>query len=348
MRSNFYDTDSNRVFAQGPARRNFLRLAAGIALIVPAAAFGQSQPVPRTRRLAVILAAGKTPEYVAALEAFKQALASLGWTPDSGLRFDVRWSGGGKQAAKAAEEIAALGPDVILGQSSAVIGALLKVTPKTPVVFLHVPDPVASGFTSNLAHPDRNVTGVTNIVPTIGGKWLQLLKEIAPQVNRAALLMNPDAQVGRGALYLDPFRAAARSLGITPVDGSVHDLASIQSVMTGLAKAQTAGVVVTPDPYFASHSAEIVALAGRYRLPVVYPYRYYVAEGGLLCYGVNNIELFKQAAPYVDRILRGASPAELPIQQPTRFELVINMKTATALKLSVPPPLLAATSEVIN
>jgi len=309
----------------------------------------RAQQLDRVRRLGIIIAVGKTPEYVAALAAFEQVLGSLGWKQGDNLRIDDRWSAGGPESARsAANEIEALGPDVILGQSAAVVEAVLSTTRTIPVVFLHVADPVAYGFASNLARPGGNVTGITNIEPSIGGKWLQFLKEMAPAVTRAALLVNPDTQPDRGAIFIDPFEAAARSLGVTSVKGDVRDLQSIESVMARLATEPRGGFVVAPDAFFASHSNQIVALAERFRLPAVYPYRYYVAQGGLLCYGVNNVDLFRQAAPYVDRILRGAKAADLPIQQPTRFELVINAKTAKALSLTVPPSLLVAAAEVIQ
>jgi putative ABC transport system substrate-binding protein len=327
-------------------RREFIAILGG-AVTFPFSAAAQ-QP-DRGRRLGIIIAVGQTPEYVAALAAFEQVLGSLGWKAGDNLQIDVRWSAGDQERARSTtKEILALNPDAILGQSSAVVEALLSTTRTTPIVFLHVPDPVASGFVSKLARPGGNVTGITNILPTIGGKWLQLLKEIAPAVTRSTLLVNPDTQPDRGAIFLNPFDAAARSLGITPVKGEVHDLQGVEAVMAGLATEPRGGVVVTPDAFFAGHSAEIVALAARFRLPAVYPYRYYVAQGGLLCYGVNNIDLFRQAAPYVDRILRGAKPADLPVQQPTRFDLVINMKTAKALSLTVPPSLLAGAGEVIE
>ena len=327
-------------------RREFITMLGGAVAMSRAA---RAQQPDRVRRLGIIIAVGKTPEYVAALAAFEQVLGSLGWKQGDNLRIDDRWSAGGPESARsAANEIAALGPDVILGQSAAVLEALLSTTRTIPIVFLHVADPVAYGFVSNLARPGGNVTGITNIEPSIGGKWLQLLKEMAPAVTRAALLVNPDTQPDRGAIFINPFEAAARSLGVTSVKGEVRDLQSIEAVMARLATERRGGVVVAPDAFFASHSTQIVALAERFRLPAVYPYRYYVAQGGLLCYGVNNVDLFRQAAPYVDRILRGAKAADLPIQQPTRFELVINAKTAKALSLTVPPSLLAAAAEVIQ
>jgi putative ABC transport system substrate-binding protein len=327
-------------------RREFITLLGGAAVAWPLVA--RAQP-DRLRRLGLIMAVGKTPEYVAALTSFQQALASLGWKQGDNLRINDRWSAGSQEGARAAaQEITALNPDVILGQSAAVVEDLLSMTHSIPIVFLHVADPVIYGFVSNLARPEGNVTGITNIVPSIGSKWLQLLKEIAPALTRAALLVNPETQPDRGAIFLNPFEGAARSLGVTSVKSEVHDVQGIETLMAGLAMEPGGGVVVIPDAFFASHSTQIVALAERFRLPAVYPYRYYVAQGGLLSYGVNNADLFRQAAPYVDRILRGAKPSDLPVQQPTRFQLVINMRTAKALNLTVPQSLQASADEVIE
>jgi ABC-type uncharacterized transport system substrate-binding protein len=325
-------------------RRDFV-LGGAVALALGA---GAQQP-NRPRRLSIIVAAGKTPEYLAAVAAFEQALRSLGWMRGGNLQIDERWSAGDRERAhSAAIEIAALKPDIILAQSAAVVAALLSTTRTTPIVFVHVADPVVSGFVSNLARPGGNVTGITNIEPSIGGKWLQLLKEAFPVLTHSALLINPDTQPDRGATFLDPFQVAAQSLGVTSAKGEVHDLRDIEAVMTVLADEPGGGVVVAPDAYFASHSNEIVALARRFRLPAVYPYRYYVAQGGLLSYGVNNVDLFRQAAPYVDRILRGAKPGDLPIEQPTKFELVINLKTARTLRLAIPRELLLRADDVIQ
>jgi len=324
--------------------------------IASVAAFGawcasvraQQQP-QRVRKLGIIMAAGKTPEYVGSVAALKQALGSLGWKEGDNLRIEDRWSAGSDDAARsAAQEVIKSNPDLILGQSATVIEALRSATGTIPIVFLHVADPAVYGFVSNLARPEGNVTGITNIVPSIGAKWLQLLKEIAPAVTRPTMLVNPDTQPDRGAIFLAPFQGAARSLGLTPIKGEVHDPEGIETSMAGLAKEPGGGVVVIPDAFFASHSTQIVALAERFRLPAVYPYRYYAAQGGLLSYGVNNVDLFVQAAPYIDRLLKNAKPSDLPVQQPTRFQLVINMKTAKALNLSVPPSLQATADEVIE
>jgi putative ABC transport system substrate-binding protein len=327
-------------------RRAFIA-ALGSAAAWPIAA--RAQQPEHVRRLAIIMAAGKTAEYVAAFAAFEKALGSLGWKQGDNLRIDDRWAAGGQEQARAAaKEIVALNPDVIVGQSATVIHALQSITRTTPIVFLHVADPVASGFVPNLARPAGNITGITNTEPSIGGKWLQLLKEMAPAVARSAMLVNPDAQPDSTVIYLNAFEAATRSLGVTSVTAEARDLEGIESAMGGLATQPGSGVVVIPDPLFASHSAQIVELAERFRFPAIYPYRYYVAQGGLMCYGVNNVDLFRQAASYVDRILRGTKPSDLPVQQPTRFEQIINLKTARALSLTVPPTLLASADEVIE
>jgi ABC-type uncharacterized transport system substrate-binding protein len=327
-------------------RRDLITAIAGLAAW-PLAAGAQQRG--QLRKLGIIMAVGKTPEYVAAFAALEQALGSLGWKSGENLRIDDRWSAGSEEGMlSAAQEIVGLKPDVILGQSAAVIQALRSTTKTTPIVFLHVADPAVYGFVSNLARPEGNVTGITNIIPSIGAKWLQLLKEIAPDVMRAAMLVNPDTQPDRGAIFLNPFQDAARTLGVKSVNGEVHDLKNIETVIAGLAKEPDGGVIVIPDAFFASHSTQIVALADRFRLPVVYPYRYYVAQGGLLSYGVNNVDLFRQAAPYIDRILRGAKPSDLPVQQPTRFQLVINANTAKALNLAIPQSLQASADEVIE
>jgi ABC-type uncharacterized transport system substrate-binding protein len=329
-------------------RRDLLFLLMGEAASSLSATAGAQQPQTPCR-LGIIMAVGKTPEYAAALDMFDQTLAALGWRRGDNLVIDDRWSSGDAEHARAAaSKIVALRPDIVLGQSVAVIAALRQIAGPIPIVFVHVADPVASGFVASLARPGGNITGVTNIEPSIGGKWLQLLQEAAPGLRRAAMLVNPDTQPDRGAIFLGQFMAAPNSLGITPVDGEVHDLQGIEQVMTGLAAQRGGGVVVIPDAFFASHSAHIVATAAHLGLPAAYPYRYYAAAGGLLSYGVNNVDLFRQAAPYVDRILRGANPADLPVQQPTRFEVVLNLKTAKALGLTVSPPLLARADEVIE
>jgi putative ABC transport system substrate-binding protein len=327
-------------------RRDLLILLGGAAALCPLSSTTRAQSA---RRLGVIMAVGQTPEYVAAVAGFKKALASLGWKPNENLRIDERWSAGDPAHARAAAaEMVRLKPDVILAQSTGVVEALKEAIPNIPIVFVHVADPVAAGIVSSLAHPGGTVTGITNTEPSIGGKWLQLLKEAAPSVSRAAMLINPASWPDEGALFLRPFEDAAKALRVTSVPADVRDLPSVEAIIRDLSAQPGGGLVVTPDALFASHSTEIVAWAERFRLPAAYPYRYYVAQGGLLCYGVNNVDLFRQAAPYVGRILKGEKPDDLPVQQPTRFDLVLNVRTANALGMTVPQTLLARADEVIE
>lgn len=303
------------------------------------------------RRLCIVLAIKPSTEYQNALEAFDQTLTSLGWKRGGNLRVDQFWSAGDQgyeHALAVAKDVLALNPDIILAQSAVVVSALHARTQSIPVVFVHVADPVASGIVSNIARPDGNITGVTNTVPSLGGKWLQLLKEMVPSLGRAAMLVYPQTQQPDRAFFLNPFEEAARSLKVSIVKSEVTNIQDIESVFAGLASGVPGAVVVTPHSSFANQSREIVALAARFRVPVSYPYRYYAGQGGLMSYGVNNVDLFKQAAPYVNSLLRGAKPGDLPVQQPTRFDLVINNKTVKALNLSIPTTLLASADEVIE
>jgi putative ABC transport system substrate-binding protein len=244
-------------------RRQFIAMLGGTAAF-PLAAGAQQQD--RIRALGIIIAVGQTAEYVAAVAAFEQALGSLGWKSGDNLRIDIRWSAGDTERARAAAgEILALKPNVILGQSSAVIAALLSMTRTTPVVFLHVADPVANGFVMSLARPEGNVTGITNIEPSIGGKWLQLLKEMAPAVTRVALLVNPDTEPDRGAIFINPFEAAARVMGVMSVTGEVRDLQGIEAVMAGLATSRAVASSSHPTPFLpaiAPRSSTLPSISG--------------------------------------------------------------------------------------
>jgi ABC-type uncharacterized transport system substrate-binding protein len=328
-------------------RRKFILLASTWA-IFPRAGLAQHL----ARKLSIIFAIKPSAEYQAALAEFDQTLASLGWRRDDNLQVNQVWSAGdqGQEHALAvAKNVLALNPDVILAQSAIVVSALRSSTQSTPVVFVHVADPVSSGFISSLARPGGNITGVTNTIPSLGGKWLQILKDMVPDIGRAAMLVFPATQQPDRAFFLNPFEEAARSFGVSVVDGEVTDVQDIESIYRNLAQSGAPGaVVVTPHASLANHSKEIVALADRFRIPTCYPYRYYAAQGGLVSYGVNNVSLFKQAAPYIDKLLRGARPSDLPVQQPTRFDLVLNLKTAKALGLSMAAGPLAGADEVIE
>jgi putative ABC transport system substrate-binding protein len=328
-------------------RRKFIVVLSASA-ILPGITFGQRIK----RKLCVVLAIRPSAEYQSALEAFDQTLMSLGWKRDDGLRVDQFWSAGDQgyeHALEVARNVLALNPDVILAQSAVVVSAFRSINQSTPVVFVHVADPVSSGFVSSLARPNGNVTGVTNTVPSLGGKWLQLLKDMVPNLGRAAMLVFPETQQPDRAFFINPFEEAARALNLETVNAEVTDLQGIESSFKNLAQSGPPGaVVVTPHASLANHSREIVGLADRFQIPTSYPYRYYAVLGGLMSYGVNNVSLFKQAAPYVDKILRGAKPSDLPVQQPTHFDLIINMKAAKALGLTIAPGLIGSADEVIE
>jgi ABC-type uncharacterized transport system substrate-binding protein len=246
-----------------------------------------------------------------------------------------------------AKELVALQPDLILSSSTPTTAALLQQTRTIPIIFAIVADPVGSGFVASLPRPGGNVTGFISMEPTMAGKWLELLKEIAPRVNRVALLFNP-ATATFAEYYLNPFKAAAASLGVEAIAAPVHDTSELESVAAAQAREPNGGLIVMNEDFTIAHRAEITALAARYRLPAVYPFRFFAELGGLLSYGNDLTDNFRRAATYVDRILKDAKPSELPVQAPVKFELVINLKTAKALGLDVPFLLQQRADEVIE
>jgi putative tryptophan/tyrosine transport system substrate-binding protein len=300
------------------------------------------------RRIGVLMAiAADDPEAQARLTAFVQGLQRLGWTVGQNVRIDYRWGGSNADdIRKYAAELVALAPDVILAHSSASVAPLLLATRTVPLVFTIVADPVGAGFVESLARPGGNATGFTNFEYSIAGKWLELLKEIAPGVTRAAVLRESALAAGPG--QLGAIQALAQSLGIElrPID--VRDAGEIERVIAAFARDSNGGLIVTGSPAAAVHRGLIVALAARHRLPAVYNSRFYATGGGLISYGPDFVDQFRHAAGYVDRILKGEKPADLPVQAPTRYELVINLKTAKALGLEIPSSVLARADEVIE
>ena len=246
-----------------------------------------------------------------------------------------------------ARELIALQPDLILAQNTPTTAALMQQTRTIPIIFAVVSDPIGSGFVASYAQPSGNVTGFTNLEPTMGGKWLELLKEVAPRVARVAFLFNP-VTAPNFEYYLNPFKAAAASFALTAVAAPVHDAPELESAIAAQAREPAGGLVVMPDPFLNVHRAEVISLAARYRLPAVYPYRFFTEFGGLLSYGIDPPDNFRRAASYADRILKGAKPSELPVQAPVKFELVINLRTAKALGLDVPVHLQQIANEVIE
>jgi len=327
-------------------RREFIKVIAGSAAAWPFTALAQ-QP-ERIRRIGVLMAINADDaDAQARMAAFVQGLQQLGWTVGKNVRVDFRLAGiDADTLRKHAAELVALAPDVILAQSSPAIAPLLQATRTVPIVFTLIGDPVGAGYVDSLAHPGGNATGFTVFDYSIGGKWLELLKEIAPRVTRVAVLR--EAAVAAGPAQFGAAQTVAPSLGmeLRPVD--TRDAGEIERAITAFARVPNSGLLVTGSSSASSHRNLIIALAAQHRLPAVYFQRLFVAAGGLISYGTDYVEQFRQAAGYVDRILKGEKPGDLPVQAATKFELVINMKTAKALGLTVPPSLLVRADEVIE
>jgi putative tryptophan/tyrosine transport system substrate-binding protein len=327
-------------------RREFIGLLGSSALACPMVAWAQ-QP-ERVRRIGVLMAMAESDrEAKAFIAVFRETLQKLGWAEGRNIRIDIRWAAEVESMPGFAKELIALKPDLILANNTPTTAAVLKETNTIPIVFAVVADPVSSGFVASLARPGGNVTGFTLTEPTMMSKWLELLKEIAPQVSRVAFLYNPATTPYRD-IYLNPFKAAAPSLAIQAVPAPIHSASELESVIAAQALEPNSGLIVMPDGFMNVHRAEITSLADRYRLPAVYPFRFFAELGGLLCYGNDQRDQFRLAATYVDRVLRGGKPSELPVQAPVRFELVINLKTAKALGLDVPIQLQHRADELIE
>jgi putative ABC transport system substrate-binding protein len=328
-------------------RREFITLLGGAAAVWPLAARAQQQP-ERVRRIGVLMnLAEDDPESPLRLAAFLRGLQELGWTDGHNVRIDTRWSSGDADLFRRyAAELVALPSDVILATGTPVVGALQQATRSVPIVFTQVPDPVSDGFVASLARPGGNTTGFTTFEYGMSAKWLELLKELAPRVTRAVVLR--DLAIAAGSGQLGAIQAVAPSFGVELSPVGVRDAGEIERAVTAFARGSNGGVIVTGSTAALIHRQLIITLANRHRLPAVYPFRYYAAGGGLLSYGPDSIDPYRRAARYVDRILKGEKPADLPVQAPTKYELVINLKTAKALGLEVPPTLLARADEVIE
>jgi putative ABC transport system substrate-binding protein len=327
-------------------RREFIALA-GSAAAWPLAA--RAQQPERMRRMAVLLAGDETdPQWQGNLAALKEGLAKLGWTVGRNLVIDTRSRMNDVERTRAATaEMLRLSPDAILADGTPALRTAQQATRTVPIVFTMVSEPVAQGFVSSLAHPAGNITGFTNLEPSIGGKWLDLLKEAAPRVTRATVIFSPVTSAP-APLFFHSVEAAAKKLGVTPVLTPFHDLAEIEAIITMLGREPGGGLIFPSDSFVYVNRKLIIERAARYRLPAIYASRDQVADGALMSYGIDVADLFRQAAGYADRILRGAKPADLPVQQPTKFKLVINLKTANALGLDVPLHLQQLADEVIE
>jgi putative ABC transport system substrate-binding protein len=327
-------------------RREFITLLGSATVASPIAAHAQQGEL--MRRIGVLLpAAADDAEYQARMGAFHQGLALLGWTIGRNVRIDIRWAtANAPEIRRHAAELAALAPDVILAHGGGAVGALQQATRTVPIVFPLLGDPVAAGFVDSLARPGGNVTGFMNFEYSMGGKWLELLKEIAPGVTRAAVLR--DTAEGSGTSQFAAIQAVAPSLRVEVTPVNMRDAGEIESAVAAFARAPNGGLILTAAAAGTLHRALIVTLAARHKLPTVYFERSFVAAGGLVSYGSDYIDQYRRAAGYVDRILKGEKPADLPVQAPTKYELVINLKTAKALGLSIPPSVLARANEVIE
>jgi putative ABC transport system substrate-binding protein len=327
-------------------RREFIIVLGG-AVTWPLAAHAQQHD--RMRRIGVLMSASENdPEYQAYLAAFREGLQKRGWAEGRNIRIDYRWAAQDMEAMQRfAKELVALQPELVLSSTTPTTAALLQQTRTIPIIFANVADPVGSGFVATVPRPGGNVTGFINTEASLGGKWLELLKEIAPRVARVAFLFNP-ATAPYAEYYLNPFKAAAASFAVEATAAPVHDRSELESLVAAQARALNGGLIVMPDAFTAAHREEITLLAVRYRLPVVYPFRFFAELGGLLSYGIDLADQYRRSASYADRILKGEKPSELPVQAQAKFELVINLKTAKALGLDVPLHLQQRADEVIE
>jgi putative tryptophan/tyrosine transport system substrate-binding protein len=331
---------------RGMKRRAFIA-ALGGAAAWPLVA--RAQQAERMRLIGVLMSYVESdPAAQSDFAAFRGALTKLGWTEGTDLRIEVRWGAADQDRVnKFAKELVDLRPDAILGVTQSVTSALARQTRTIPIVFAVVSDPIGGGLAPSLAHPSGNITGFTYVDPAVGGKWIELLKEIAPRTVRVALLFNPGT-AAPPEFFMPFIQAAASSFAVQATAAPVHAKDEIEGVIAAQARNPGGGLIVMPDPFNVTNRDLIIALAARYNVPAIYNVPFYAKSGGLIAYGTDRAESFRQAAGYVDRILKGAKPADLPVQQPTKFELVVNLKTAKALGLTVPPTLLARADEVIE
>jgi putative ABC transport system substrate-binding protein len=329
-------------------RRHFIAVLGDAAAAWPLAA--RAQQSSQTRRIGVLMGPDDSdPEAQSEITAFRRVLQDLGWTGGRNVRIAYRWCAGDTDRMRTfAKELMALQPDVVLATTTPVVAALLRESRTVPIVFARVGDPVGDGFVTNLANPGGNVTGLMNLEPSIVGKWLQLLKEVAPRVVRVSLMFNPATAPGGGLSYVRSAEAAAPSVGVQVAAAKVHDIGEIERVIAAIAREANGALISLPDIFLNVHRELIIELTKRYRVPAFYLYRYFVTRGGLISYGPDAIDQYVRAASYVDRILKGENPANLPVQVPTKYEFVINLKTAEALGLTVSPTLLLRADEVLE
>lgn len=333
-------------------RREFIGAVGGAALapslLWPRAA--RAQQAERIRRVGVLMGIAESdPAQQSFVSAFTQALHDLGWREGRNIQIDYRWGAGDAEKIQSfAREFVEQKPDLIVAHTTPVVAALKQQTSTIPIVFTQVSDPIGSHFIEGLARPGGNITGFTNLEASMGAKLTELLKEVVPTTSRVALMFNPATSPDGGSYFLTPVEAAAPLLKVKMVAAPVHTPAEIESIIVSLAREPNTGLIVMPDIFILAHREQIIALADRYRLPAAYAYRLFPVSGGLMSYGTDLVDLFRRAAPYVNRILKGEKPADLPVQTPTKYELVVNLKTARAFDLDVPMSVLQRADEVIE
>jgi putative tryptophan/tyrosine transport system substrate-binding protein len=328
-------------------RRDFMTLVGGAATALPLAGYAQSEEM---RRICVLMGfAESDPAQKTLIAAFTDALKELGWQDGRNVLIDYRWGAGDAEKIEIfARLFVQQRPDVIVGHTTPVVAALKTQTSRIPIVFIQVSDPIGSRFVTNFPHPGGNITGFTNLEASITAKLMELLKEIAPRISRVAVMFNPATSPEGGSYFLKPVEAAAPLLKTKLTPAPVHNPAEIDAVMTSLSREPDTGLIVMPDIFIMAHRQQIIALAAQYRLPAVYAYRLFPASGGLVSYGTDLVDLFRRGASYVDRILKGEAPANLPVQMPVKFELVVNLKTAKAFGLDIPMSVQQRANEVIE
>jgi putative tryptophan/tyrosine transport system substrate-binding protein len=331
--------------AGGMKRRDFITLLGGAVAAWPLAA--RAQQSERMRRIGVLMNVAEESDQQANLAVFVQALQQLGWINGRNVQIETRWAGGSApEIRRHAGELVALAPDVIFATGTASMGPFLQATRSLPIVFVNVADPVGAGFVDSLSHPGGNATGFIQFEYSLSGKWVELLKQIAPGVTRAAVVRDPTITSGIGQFAV--IQSVAQSVGVEVSAINPRDAGEIERAVTTFANAPNGGLIVAASALATLHRELIIALAARHKLPAVYYRRYFVTTGGLVSYGYDTVAQFRGAASYVDRILKGEKPSNLPVQAPTKYELVINLKTAKALGLEVPPMVLARADEVIE
>jgi putative ABC transport system substrate-binding protein len=329
-------------------RRDFIKLISGSTIARPVGAWAQQSNAPK--RIGMLMGVTETEESHSWVSTFEKAIEELGWIEGRSAHFEIRWASADVEIMRAqASELVGQRCDVILTHATPATLALRSATTTIPNVFVTVADPVGSGFVKSVTRPGTNATGFTNFEETVGGKWLELLRAVAPRVQRVSLLLNPKTYPGGlGGVHVSYIQATASSFGMTAVVTPFDSTSDIETAFEIASHTQSIGMIVMPDSSTTSHSKEIPQLATRHGVPAAYPYRFFVVNGGLISYGTDISDLYRRSASYVDRILRGTTPDDLPVQAPTKYELVINLKGAKALGLTVPPTLLSLADQVIE